>query len=208
MSFRRVNYLIVASALALALSACSPDETDGTVSGSDRPAAQTTAQEAATDATADMADLTEGVEGQVGFRHGMDCEDVNNCSVNFTVEALEVLDTCPGYGFGTQPEDTQLVRATVLLETRPSTTEYDPTLFPAVAQWSAADSEGVNQQMHLSDWCSPDNNQTTWGQMVHLGDTVRMVHLMDVPVGSSEIRLTETINGSRWIFESPTNVRL
>lgn len=154
-------------------------------------------------ATAQLGDLSKGVEGQVGFRHGMDCTDVSDCSINFTVESLDLLEMCEGTVFGEQPSGTHLVKATVLLETKPSDSDYRPGEFPIWSDWSALDKEGINQELPQSSWCSPSTREQAWRETMQVGDTERRVHIMDVPDGASKIRLTETLNGARWEFPAP-----
>lgn len=153
--------------------------------------------------SAELADLSEGVKGQVGFRHGLDCEAVDDCSVNFTVESLDRLDGCAGFPFDEQPAETHLVKATVLVETSPSKNDYNPGEFPVWTDWSALDSDGVNQNLPSSSWCSLPTGDQQWSGAMQTGDTERRAHLMDVPDGATKIRMTEISNGARWEFPAP-----
>ena len=140
---------------------------------------------------------------ETGGEAGFDCVARGDCSVLFTVEAMDVLDTCPGYVLDTSPAGTSLVRLPVLIKTQPSDFEYDPATFAIWSDWSAQTQEGVNQPLPASTWCANPEGETRWMEPIHVGDTVRHVHLMDVPVGATEIRLTETNVGSRWTFPAP-----
>lgn len=190
----------LALAIPLLLSGCAGNDD---ASPSDSPSTSV-AGEAPDAPTAKLTDLSEGVEGQIGFRHGLDCEVVDKCSLNFTVESLESLDKCDGYAIQSsdRPAETHLVKATVLVETTDLGTEYPAGEFPVWADWSALAADGSNVPMESSSWCSNDGTQQ-WREQLHLGDTERRVHYMDVPDGSTKIRLTETLNKARWEFSAP-----
>lgn len=166
-------------------------------------ATSTTTGEVSEEGSAELADLSEGVEGEIGFRHGMDCIEVSDCSINFTVESLDRMETCEGSAFDDKPEGTYLVKATVLLETKPSATEYLPGEFPIWTDWSALDEDGVNQDLPASSWCSLPVGEHHWRDALQTGDTERRIHIMDVPDGARKIRLTETLHGARWEFPAP-----
>lgn len=185
-------------AIPLLLIGCSDNQ------GQEQPASGDPSISSSTERSAELADPSEGIEGQIGFRHGFDCEDVDKCSVNFTVESLDVLAQCEGTTFDSQPKDTHLVKVTILLETQQSTSDYDPSLFPVVAEWSALDHEGINRSMSSSSWCSIAGAEEYWVDTIRAGDSERRVHLMDVPDGATKIRLTESTNGARWEFLAPT----
>lgn len=140
---------------------------------------------------------------EVGKELGFDCVEYGDCSVFLTVEDIEVLDACPGIAFDTAPPETQLVRIPVLLETKPSDFSYDPSTFAIASEWSALTAEGINQPLPQSSWCSNPHGESGWSNLIRVGDTVRHVHLTDVPLGASEIRLTERSSGGRFIFPAP-----
>lgn len=188
----------------LLLAGCvSGDEGEGENTTRTSTATSTTTEEASEKRNAELADLSEGVEGEIGFRHGMDCMEVSDCSVNFTVESLDRMKTCEGLAFDDKPEGTHLVKATVLLETKPSATEYRPGEFPIWTDWSALDEDGVNQDLPASSWCSLPVGEHHWRDALQTGDTERRIHIMDVPDGARKIRLTETLHGARWEFPAP-----
>lgn len=169
------------------------------------PSTSSTSESArSTTKTAELKDLSEGVEGQVGFRHGLDCSAVDECSLNFTVEELEVIDQCDDYVMSSEDrlEGTHLVKATVLVETTDLGTGYAAGEFPIWADWSALTEDGTNVPLSSSAWCYNDNSQQ-WQEQLHLGDTERRVHYMDVPDGATKIRLTETLTSARWEFPAP-----
>lgn len=193
---KRLALLILA--VPLLLSACSSSE------GETNPVTEDTA--AASSETPDSMTTTEAgnaVEGVIGKQHGLDCVTPGDCSVLFTVESLETLDTCEGSVFDTKPEGTNLVKATVLLETAPSGTDFNAGEFPLWSDWSVLTSDGVNQSMPASMWCTLQDGEFHWNQPVHVGDTERRVHIMDAPEGATEIRLTDTLSESRWAFPAP-----
>lgn len=184
-------------AVPLLLSACGSSEGDTTSAPN-----TTTVPRETSDAMATTA-ASNAIEGTVGKQHGLDCVTPGDCSLLFTVESLETLDTCEGRVFGTKPEGTNLVKATVLLKTAPSGTDFNAGEFPIWSDWSALTPEGVNQDMPASMWCSLPDGESHWNQPVHVGDTERRVHIMDAPEGATEIRLTETLSESRWAFPAP-----
>lgn len=200
---RKTTTLLTIGGLSLALAACT--ETDETAGPTSETTTESSTPEPTTMVAEDenMADAGEAVESRVGGEAGMDCAARGDCSVLFTVEAMDVLDACEGSTFGESPVDTQLVKATVLIKTKPSDYSYDPGTFPIWTDWSASTPDGVNQPLPASTWCSNADGETPWMEPIRVGDTVRHVHLMDVPVEATEIRLTETTVGSRWTFPAP-----
>lgn len=191
----------IALALPLLLAACSI--------GSDKQEPGGSAPSPTTNAQGDEAilgTLSDGVNGQVGFRHGQDCTDVDTCTTNFTVESLDVLDECDAHtmsDYYERPESTHLVKATVLVETEPeSTYGQAPGEFGVWSEWSAT-VDGVTEQLPASEWCINKGTEP-WGKVFHSGDTVRKVHYMDVPDAADKIQLTDSLTESRWIFDAPT----
>lgn len=200
----RKHLITLFLAIPLLLAGCvSGDEGEDENATSTSTATGKTRGEAPEEGSAELADLSEGVEGEIGFRHGMDCIEVSDCSINFTVESLDRMETCEGSAFDDMPEGTHLVKATVLLETKPSATEYRPGEFPIWTDWSALDEDGVNQDLPASSWCSLPVGEHHWRDTLQTGDTERRVHIMDVPDGATKIRLTETLHGARWEFPAP-----
>ena len=158
-----------------------------------------------TSAEATLSNLAEGVEGKVGFRHGQDCTSVNDCSVYFTVESLETLDTCDAYTISTasQPANTDLVKAVVLVETAAeSSFGQAPGEFPVWADWSIKDQDGITAPLQSSDWCMSQDGDR-WGQGIHSGDTVRLVARFDVPQDAVALQLTDSLTDARWSFDLP-----
>lgn len=200
---RRLAPLILAVPLLLA--GCGGGSEEFTPESTPQSSSVTSSPATTESTTAELGDLTEGVEGQVGFRHGIDCATVDECSLNFTVESLDVLDQCDDYVMthsGDRPEGTHLVKATVLVETTDRGTDYPAGEFPVWADWSALTEDGANVPLDSSSWCY-NNNSQQWKEQLRLGDTERRVHYMDVPDGTTKIRLTETLNGARWEFPAP-----
>lgn len=193
---KRLAPLILA--VPLLLTACSSSEGEtSAVTGSATATSSETSDSMTTTAAGNA------IEGTVGKQHGLDCVDAGDCSLLFTVESLETLDTCEGFVFDSRPEGTNLVKATVLLETAPSGTDFNAGEFPIWSDWSALTSDGINQDMPASMWCALQDGEAHWNQPVHVGDTERRVHIMDVPEDATEIRLTETLSESRWAFPAP-----
>ncbi|AJK68592.1 hypothetical protein [Corynebacterium marinum] len=198
-----------AVALSLALGACSADSAD---TGSSPNEATTTystgdpstsAEETRAAEDTEMMTPGEGVrEAAVGKEAGFDCLEYGDCSVLFTVEALEILDSCPGSAYNEQPADTQLLRIPVLIKTKPSDFDYDPSTFAVWSDWSALTADGINQPLDGSTWCAEPREETHWSSRIRVGDTVRHVHYADLPVGTEELRLTETQSGGRWSFSA------
>lgn len=188
--------------LSLALISCS--ENPEVTADQENMAVTTVDESAAT--TAELADLTEGVEGRVGFRHGLDCTTTDDCTLNFTVQSFQQLETCDGDIYGTPPPGTNLVKATILVDTTPAKTDYDPGTFTVWSEWSALTKDGLNQALPATLWCSNYDSSKNWMGSIQPGDTELRIHYMDVPEGASEIRLTETRNGARWQFALPESL--
>ncbi|WP_276650752.1 hypothetical protein [Corynebacterium vitaeruminis] len=159
-----------------------------------------------TSAEAKLYDISEGVDGKVGFRHGLDCSEVNNCSLFFTVESLEKLDTCPSLTIADQPANTHLVRAIVLVEANQPVegSQYDSGSFTYMADWSAEDKDGVQVPLRDSQSCVISGNEQNWQRETRIGDKARYTVYMDVPDGSTKIDLTESGSRARWSFDSPS----
>lgn len=174
--------------------------TDGSASSSPQPS-RSAVHEEETPTLVDPGD--EVGMSEVGKELGFDCVEYGDCSVFLTVEKLEVLDDCPGLAFDTPPDETQLVRVQVLIETKPSDFDYDPSTFAIGSEWSVLTQDGINQPLPQSSWCTNPHNESNWSNLIRVGDTVRHVHLADVPLGSSEIRLTERTSGGRFVFPAP-----
>lgn len=187
-------------ALPLLLSSCSQPETPKVDTASDE---STSSSEAP---TAKMGDLTEGVPGQVGFQHGIDCIEVDDCSVFFTVEELTQLKECDGYPLEASPEDTDLIKATVRVTTKESQDKnFVPGDFPVWADWSALLNDGVNKSLATSDSCANEDTEP-WGRPLKTGDTEIRTHYMDVPKDAIALRLTDSRNGARWEFDLATEL--
>lgn len=191
--------------LAFVLAGCSSDQEVS----ADSENSATTGDESTTEVT----ELTEGdIEGRVGFRHGLDCTTVDDCTLNFTVQDFQQLDACDDYTYGTPPPNTNLVKATVLVETSPVGADYDPErdydpgTFTVWSEWSALTEDGLNQALPAAEWCSSTDLSKDWMGSIQPGDTELRIHYMDVPVGTSEIRLTELRNGARWQFALPESL--
>lgn len=196
-----------AVALSLALGACSADSADTGSSPNEATTTYSTGEPstaAETAPTSEVPELKDPGEdagmSAVGKEAGFDCVALEDCSILFTVEALEVLDSCPGSAYGEQPADTQLLRIPVLIKTKPSDFDYDPSTFAIWSEWSALTADGINQPLGNSAWCSGPREETHWTSSIRVGDTVRHVHYADLPVGTEELRLTETRVGSRFTF--------
>lgn len=98
------------------------------------------------------------------------------------------------------------MKASVLVETGHQISTYDPGTFTVWSEWSALTTDGLNQVLPSSSWCrNPDFNQD-WTGAIQQGDTERRIHYMDVPEGTTEIRLTETLDGARWAFDITENL--
>ena len=186
--------------LTVLLSSCSQPETPEVDTASDE---STSSSEAP---TAKMGDLTEGVPGQVGFQHGIDCLDVDDCSVFFTVEELTQLPECDGYLLEASPESTNLIKATIRITTKDSEDkDFVPGDFPAWADWSALLSDGINKPLPSSDSCANEGTDH-WGAPLKTGDTEIRTHYMDVPNEATALRLTDRRNGARWEFDLATEL--
>lgn len=196
-------------ALGCTMAACSDESSPEAAPASDGPTA--------TGATATVATSESPVEttpslvnpgeevgmSEIGKQLGFDCSAYGDCSVFLTVEDIQVLDSCPGDSLGAAPEGTQLVRIPVLLETKPSDYDFDPSGFAIWSEWSALTEEGLNQPLPRSSWCHNPREESDWSNRIRVGDTVRHVHLTDVPLGATEIRLTEDLSGGRFVFPAP-----
>ncbi len=202
-----MNRSLTLSAIALAALTLAGCGNADTASEGEQP--QANSETVTTDANGDQAqlsDISEGVDGQIGFKHGEDCTEVNNCSTFFTVESMDVLPECDGANFSqyqARPEGTRLVKATVLVETSPvEDPAFVPGEFPVWADWSAL-VDGVTQQLPKSDWCANTGTEQ-WPEAIHSGDSVRKVHYMDVPEGAEKIQLTDKRTQARWTFDAPS----
>lgn len=206
---KKTTTLLALGGLSFALVACadSDDTASLTPEATTNPSPTTVTSSQAPSSPAEATEMFDPGEdagmSEIGGESGFDCVARGDCSVLFTVEAMDVLDTCPGYVLDTPPAGTSLVRVPVLIKTKPSDFEYDPATFAIWSDWSAETQEGVNQPLPASTWCANADGETRWREPIHVGDTVRHVHLMDVPVGATEIRLTETNVGGRWTFPAP-----
>ncbi len=186
---RSLPALLISGMIALGLTSCS----DTTEAPAPEPS----------ETSKTMSDPGDSVASEVGSESGFDCVAMNDCSVLFTVEDMEILDSCPGLEVGDQPEDTFLVRVPVLIKTKPSDFEYNPAEFAIWSDWSAETEDGLNEPLPASAWCLNPEGETPWMDAIRVGDSQRHVHLMDVPVDAKEIRLTETQIGSRWTYPVP-----
>lgn len=187
-------------ALPLLLSSCSQPEAPEVDIASDESAS------APETSAVTMGDLTEGVPGQVGFQHGIDCLDVDDCSVFFTVEELTQLPECDGYLLEASPESTNLIKATIRITTKDSEDkDFVPGDFPAWADWSALLSDGINKPLPSSDSCANEGTDH-WGAPLKTGDTEIRTHYMDVPNEATALRLTDRRNGARWEFDLATEL--
>lgn len=189
-------------ALAVLLSSCSQPESQA-VKESAVPEAATPSETS----TAKLGDLTEGVPGEVGFQHGLDCTDVDDCSVFFTVEELTQLNECDGYLMEDWPEDKNLIKATIRITTKESTDEFfTPGDFPVSARWSALMDDGVNKSLSSSDSCFNEDTDP-WERPLQTGDTEIRTHYMEVPKDATALRLTDRRNGARWEFDLSTQLK-
>lgn len=201
MGTRLVPLILTATLL---IPGCSVGDEETTAGTTDSETTESTTEQAApTEETAELTELSEGVEGQIGFRHGLDCVTVDDCSVYFTVESMNAIETCDGHAMGQPPADTDLVKASVLVEAVPTESDYDPSEFPIWSEWSALTGEGINQDLPSSSWCYNTDSGQQWQGAIRAGDTERRVHYMDVPAGTTNIRLTDTLTGARWEFPAP-----
>ena len=186
--------------LPLLLSSCSQPEAPEVDIASDESAS------APETSAVTMGDLTEGVPGQVGFQHGIDCLDVDDCSVFFTVEELTQLPECDGYLLEASPESTNLIKATIRIATKDSEDKnFVPGDFPVWADWSALLSDDINKPLPSSDSCANEGTDP-WGAPLKTGDTEIRTHYMDVPNEASALRLTDRRNGARWEFDLATEL--
>ncbi|QGU07167.1 hypothetical protein COCCU_06115 [Corynebacterium occultum] len=188
--------------LPLLLTGCS-SSTEEDPSAATTYSSTTNAQNETTETSATLSEGGGTIEGIVGREAGYDCEAIGDCSVMFTVESLEQIEQCNGTAWGERPEGTGLVKATILITTKPSPNDYDPTTFPIWTDWSALTKDGLNHDLPMSTWCDTGVPAgADWMNPVRLGDTERRVHLMDVPEGSTAIRLT-ALDGGRWEYPLP-----
>ena len=186
--------------LTVLLTSCSQPETPEVDTDSDK---STSSSETSAVKT---GDLTEGVPGQVGFQHGIDCLDVDDCSVFFTVEELTQLPECDGYLLEASPESTNLIKATIRIATKDSEDKnFVPGDFPVWADWSALLSDDINKPLPSSDSCANEGTDP-WGAPLKTGDTEIRTHYMDVPNEASALRLTDRRNGARWEFDLATEL--
>ena len=186
--------------LTVLLTSCSQPETPEVDTDSDK---STSSSETS---AVKMGDLTEGVPGQVGFQHGIDCLDVDDCSVFFTVEELTQLPECDGYLLEASPESTNLIKATIRIATKDSEDKnFVPGDFPVWADWSALLSDDINKPLPSSDSCANEGTDP-WGAPLKTGDTEIRTHYMDVPNEASALRLTDRRNGARWEFDLATEL--
>ena len=186
--------------LTVLLTSCSQPETPEVDTDSDK---STSSSETS---AVKMGDLTEGVPGQVGFQHGIDCLDVDDCSVFFTVEELTQLPECDGYLLEASPESTNLIKAIIRIATKDSEDKnFVPGDFPVWADWSALLSDDINKPLPSSDSCANEGTDP-WGAPLKTGDTEIRTHYMDVPNEASALRLTDRRNGARWEFDLATEL--
>src|SRR5699024_9001684 len=171
--------------LTVLLTSCSQPETPEVDTDSDK---STSSSETS---AVKMGDLTEGVPGQVGFQHGIDCLGVDDCSVFFTVEELTQLPECDGYLLEASPESTNLIKATIRIATKDSEDKnFVPGDFPVWADWSALLSDDINKPLPSSDSCANEGTDP-WGAPLKTGDTEIRTHYMDVPNEASALRSEE-----------------
>ena len=190
-------------ALGVTLASCSQPETEASPESASTTPETTSASGTP---TATLSDLSDGVSGLVGFTHGLDCVEVDDCSLMFTVEELVQLDQCDDYYMEPQPAGTNLIKATVRLTTKePAESDYRPGEFPIWTDWSALTTDGVNLPLDSSESCYNDKTQK-WQQSMQVGDTEIRTHYMDVPEGATAIRMTETLGGARWEFDLATEL--
>lgn len=201
----KTKYLAGAlAALGLFLTSCSEPATEAALETTSETTATSTVEE--TSETNSLTDISNGVAGEVGKMHGLYCDDVNDCRVQFIVEELAQLDRCDDYLMEEQPEGTNLMKATVRLITKPAEDEsYDPGEFPVWTDWSALTEDGINQPLPSSISCYNDTTQR-WDDLIQAGDTEMRIHYMDVPQGTKAIRLTETLSNARWEFDLATQL--
>lgn len=145
------------------------------------------------------------VEGQIGYQHGIDCASPGDCAFGFTVESMEVVDTCGGYimSHTDRPQGTRLLKSVILVEAQPSEGGWNPSGFPIWSSWSAVNDSGINQILPKSDWCYNDNPADAWQNEIRVGDTERRIHYMDIPDDAISIRLTENDTDARWEWVAP-----
>ncbi|GFK18912.1 hypothetical protein [Corynebacterium glutamicum] len=204
---KKLAALAVASALGFTLAACTDEPSPEAAPASESTTTTSSspkAVESPVETTPSLVDPGEEVGmSEIGKELGFDCAAYGDCSVFLTVEDIQVLDSCPGEALGSAPEGTQLVRIPVLLETKPSDYEFDPSGFAIWSEWSVLTEEGINQPLPRSSWCYNPRNESDWSNRIRVGDTVRHVHLADIPLDATEIRLTEDVSGGRFIFPAP-----
>lgn len=184
---RKTITALAATTLALALSACGDGSADEPSTTTDHAESESSSSETNADGPgAKMGDLAEGVEGQVGFRHGIDCVSAEECSVNFTVQELTPTSTCEGYSSEEPPSDTHLVKMSALVEVHQAEPlqipHYDPTLFAASTSWSALDPEGVDVPLRSSH-CTWMGDGQQWSRSVYPGIKPNSPSTLTFPMG-------------------------
>lgn len=145
------------------------------------------------------------VEGVVGKMHGMDCIGEGECSVQFTVDELSVVDSCMNDITGI-PVDGPFVdlRATISTANTPNTPGFDSSFWALSTEWSVLDSAGNDVPIHIESACLPEAGwRGTWEQENFPGDTRTTEQRFRIPTDAQVLRLTDKFNQGRWEFELP-----
>lgn len=203
---------VVFFASFLGLAACSSGSGDTTpvvTTQSDSSHTEVTDASSGTtaDQSADQTLITSGViPGEVGKLHGLDCASLENCSVSFTIEKLDIIEKCPGEGRWEPTEGQALLEFQALVEVsaEPVRPGYDAGYFATFSDWSALTDEGVNVPIESDTICMAQTDaRQGWHEPVYPGDKQRAHQYFSIPTDSAKLRLTESDAGTRWEFDLP-----
>lgn len=145
------------------------------------------------------------VAGIVGKQHGMDCAEIGDCSVLFTVDELRVINECSNSITGEIVQGPLIdLRATITTASSPITPEFDSAKWSIFTDWSVLDSSGNNIPIEIESKCLPDEGwRGTWDQDTFPGDTRKTEQRYRIPEDAQILRLTDSLNQTRWEFELP-----
>lgn len=146
------------------------------------------------------------VTGVVGKQHGMDCADSGECSVHFTVDQLRIIDSCTDTFTGDIVEGPLIdLHATVTTAGSQVTPDFDSALWTSMTDWSILDSEGNDVPIEIEPRCLPEEGwRGTWDESTFPGDTRKTEQRYRIPADARTLRLTDSLNESRWEFDLAT----
>lgn len=145
---------------------------------------------------------------QIGEIAGYNCGDsVNECMINFSVETMQISDSCEDLGMETYPDKSEELQRMLRVDTKiyssPDATTDELNYFLGLSSWNFLTSDGITAPTTEANGCLGDamTARNDFNQPVVPGTTVLRHELYELPDNAERLRLITPDAETYWEWD-------